>query len=72
MVRHTMYADVAEALLACRSTHELTLRDVAEQVGLSVTAVSNIERGVAKPRRSTRARLLEFLRERGYRVQEAA
>ena len=61
---------LAERLLACRSVRKLSLREVSLRVDISVTALSNIERGAAVPRRTTMLRLLAFLREEGYELTE--
>jgi transcriptional regulator with XRE-family HTH domain len=72
MARKNGTGDLRGALIDCRATLELSLREVGEAVGLSQAAVSNIERGLAQPRRTTRIRLLAFLRQRGYTVEEVA
>jgi transcriptional regulator with XRE-family HTH domain len=50
----------------------LTLEDVAQAIGISAKAVSNIELGKSAPRRTTRAKLDEFLRKHGYFAKKVA
>jgi transcriptional regulator with XRE-family HTH domain len=53
-------------LLKCRTARDLSLEDVARALKLSLGAISMIERGKSKPRRTTRAKLEAFLAKYGY------
>jgi transcriptional regulator with XRE-family HTH domain len=64
--------DLASLLFLCRTEKHLSLEEVGQAVGLSRKGVSNIERNLSIPRRTTRARLEAFLLERGYVPKEAA
>lgn len=65
--------DLIRLLVQCRTERRLTLIDVAKALKMSVGAISNLERGMAKPRRTTRLKLENFLRKHGYfpKMQEA-
>jgi transcriptional regulator with XRE-family HTH domain len=58
--------ELPELLILCRSERNMSLADVAKAVRLSVPAIADIERGVSKPRRTTRLRIVNFLRKHGY------
>lgn len=58
--------DLIKMLIQCRADREITLENVAKAVGVTTKAISNIERGMAKPRRTTRLRLEQFLARHGY------
>jgi transcriptional regulator with XRE-family HTH domain len=64
--------DLREALLVCRTDHQLTLDFIGQRIGITKAAVAAIERGISRPRRTTRLRLVRFLAERGYAVKEEA
>jgi transcriptional regulator with XRE-family HTH domain len=64
--------DIAQLILSCRTERGLTLEDVAQAIGISAKAVSNIELGKSAPRRTTRAKLDEFLRKHGYFAKKVA
>ena len=66
--------DLIKLLIQCRTERNLSLAKVAKAVKISIVAVSNIERGIAKPRRTTRLRIVMFLQRHGYfpKEQEAA
>jgi transcriptional regulator with XRE-family HTH domain len=58
--------EIGKLLLACRTERTLTLQDVAKILGMSIGALSNIERGLARPHRANRAKIEAFLRKHGY------
>lgn len=58
--------ELATLLLRCRTERKMTLEQVAKAVGITKKTVSNIERRLFSPRRTTRLRLVEFLRKHGY------
>ncbi len=62
----TVEQSLAELLVRCRAEKGLSLEDVGEAIGVSAKSVSNIERAIHALRRTTRLRLEEFLRQRGY------
>lgn len=59
---------LATALVKYRAARGKSLADVARAVRLSPAGLGKIERGLCKPNRTTRRRLVKFLRERGYFV----
>ena len=63
---------LSEALTAYRTASGQSMRELGLAVGLSQATISNLERGVFKPRRTTLLRLVEYLREQGYEVREVA
>lgn len=63
---------LSAALTAHRTERGLSMREVGAAVGVSKATISNIERGIFKPRRTTLLRLVEYLREQGYEVREVA
>lgn len=65
-----MQFDLRQALLVCRTDYQLSLDFVGKHVGLTKAAVANIERGISRPRRTTRLRIVRFLEERGYAVKD--
>lgn len=70
MVGNGKSSALPDALVRCRTNQDLSLHEVGRAVGLSVAALSNIERGLARPRRTTRLRLVAFLEKHGYEVAE--
>lgn len=64
--------DLADLLFRCRAEKNLAQHEVGAAVGLSQKAVGNIEQRLSKPRRTTRARIEEFLRQQGYLPPKAA
>jgi transcriptional regulator with XRE-family HTH domain len=58
--------DLSKLLERCRAERRLSLDEIAKAVGTSRQALSNIERGLSRPRRPLRYRLVEFLRKHGY------
>jgi transcriptional regulator with XRE-family HTH domain len=58
--------DLTKLLVECRTERSLTLAQVAKAVKISTVALANIERGLSKPRRTTRLRLVQFLQKHGY------
>jgi transcriptional regulator with XRE-family HTH domain len=66
------YAELIQLLIQCRTERGLTQPDVARSLRLSVATISNIENGVAKPRPTTRLKLVQFLRKHGYFPKEEA
>ncbi|HEV1286514.1 MAG TPA: helix-turn-helix domain-containing protein [Bryobacteraceae bacterium] len=72
MVEATRVLVLPDALIDCRARHFLTLEDVASAVGVSRASISNIERRICQPKRTTRLLLVEFLRKRGYEIEEVA
>ncbi|MCI0352844.1 MAG: helix-turn-helix transcriptional regulator [Acidobacteriales bacterium] len=66
--------DLIRLLIQCRSERDISLTEVARAIRVTPAAVSNIESGKSKPRRTTRLKLEEFLRRHGYfpKVEEAA
>lgn len=72
MVAEVKVLDLGGALTAHRAKRGLSMREVGAAVGLSKATISNIERGIFRPRRTTFARLVEYLREQGYEVREVA
>lgn len=71
---HTKQDELPDLLLRCRSDRRLTLQDVADAIGVSKQAVSSFEARKSRLRRTTKLRLVEFLRKHGYfaKVTEAA
>lgn len=65
-------ADLIKLLVECRTERGLSLAQVAKAIKISTVALSNIERGLSKPRRTTRLRLEQFLRKHGYFPKVAA
>jgi transcriptional regulator with XRE-family HTH domain len=68
--RHT--PDLASLLVQCRADRNLTIDDLAKELQLSAGAVSNIERGIAIPRRMTRVKIETYLRNQGYLKEQVA
>lgn len=66
------YTELIQLLVQCRTERGLTLPDIAKTLRLSVGTLSNIERGVANPRRTTRLKLEQFLRKHGYFLKQEA
>jgi transcriptional regulator with XRE-family HTH domain len=64
--------DLINLLVQCRTDRKLSLAQVAKAVRISTVGLSNIERGVSKPRRTTRLRIVNFLQKHGYYVKQAA
>jgi transcriptional regulator with XRE-family HTH domain len=64
--------ELGELLVRCRAERHLSLEDVADAVGLSVMTLSNVETGAKSPRRTTRAKLDDFLRKHGYFAKKVA
>jgi DNA-binding XRE family transcriptional regulator len=64
--------DLPALLLQCRADRNLTLDEVAKAVGLTKKCLSDIERGISKPRRANRLRLEDFLRKHNYFPKGAA
>lgn len=64
--------DLIALLVQCRTERQLSLAQVAKAVKISTVALSNIERGKAKPRRTTRLRLVNFLQRHNYFPKQAA
>jgi transcriptional regulator with XRE-family HTH domain len=69
---NTAEDDLTKLLVQCRTERNLTLAQVAKIAKISTVALSNIERGIAKPRRTTRLRLVTFLQRHGYFAKEVA
>lgn len=70
-MRH-MPSDLQQLILQCRTERGLSLVEMAKQVRLSPAGLSKIERGKAKPNRTTEARLVAFLRKHGYFAKQEA
>jgi transcriptional regulator with XRE-family HTH domain len=64
--------ELINLLIQCRAERSLTIPDVAKALKMSTGSISNIERGVGKPRRTTIAKLEQFLRKHGYFPKKAA
>lgn len=64
--------DLVTLLIQCRSERDLSLEDVAKVIRISIKGLSNIERKLSKPRRTTRLRIETFLRKHGYFPKVAA
>lgn len=58
---HPDYPEIGERLLAARRERGLSLRDLAERLGVSRSLISQIERGKARPSVSTLFRLVSEL-----------
>lgn len=58
--------DLVRLLVRCRVDRKMTLTHVARAIGMSVGAISQIERSRTKPNRTTRLKLEDFLRRHGY------
>jgi transcriptional regulator with XRE-family HTH domain len=69
---NTETAELIQLLVQCRTERNLTIPDVAKALNMSTGSISNIERGVGKPRRTTIAKLEQFLRKHGYFPKRAA
>jgi XRE family transcriptional regulator, regulator of sulfur utilization len=52
---------VGEEIRRLRDAHALTQEELAQKVGITVTALSRIERNNAQPRPKTRRKLAEAL-----------
>lgn len=52
---------VGEKVRQLRDEHALTQEELAERIGITVTALSRIERNQAEPRPKTRRKLAEAL-----------
>lgn len=61
---------LVNVLIACRAEKRLSLEDVAKQIGITRASLCNIERGLSRPRRTTRYLLAIVLRKYGYVVPE--
>jgi transcriptional regulator with XRE-family HTH domain len=69
---NTETQELIQLLVQCRTERNLTIPVVAKALKMSTGAISNIERGIGKPRRTTLAKLAEFLRKHGYFPKRAA
>jgi DNA-binding XRE family transcriptional regulator len=64
--------DLANLLVRCRTERNLRLDDVAAATGLTLMTISLVERGKTQPRRTTRAKIEDFLRKHGYFPKQVA
>ena len=53
--------DIPALLMQTRAARDVTLADVSEQTGLTVSTLSRIENGIYKPRADTFVKLLQWL-----------
>ena len=71
-MQSTPHDELRRLVLKCRAEQRLSLSAMGVAVGLSAAGISKIERGKTKPNRASEARLIEFLRKRGYLPKAAA
>lgn len=64
--------NLSQLILRYRTDSGDSLAAMAEKVQLSAAGLAKIERGKAKPNRTTELRIVEFLQKHGYFVKQEA
>lgn len=70
--KQTELPELIQMLIRCRAERDLTMAQVAKSLKMSQGAISNLETGKAKLRRTTAIRIETFLRKQGYFAKSEA